>query len=161
VIGLLCLAGGMILTRTQGLSLPDMVFQPPSLMMSTVILLSGFLLFTALLVALGAAVPTEKDAQSLFSAVLMILMLPLIAMVILLTSSPQSPVIDVLTYFPLTAAPTALLRNAVGTLTWWQGTIVVVVTLACAAVILKIAAKLFRQGSIEYNRKVSLRSVLA
>jgi len=160
VVGVLCALGIFGLNGLGGFGLPPLTFTPVATGVSIVILLTGFLLFASLLVAIGSAVPTEKDAQGLFTGILMILILPLLLMIVLVLTSPDSIVIDVLTYFPLTAAPTALMRNAIGTLAVWQGLVVAAISLVSAVVVLKLAARLFQFGSIEYSKKITLRAAL-
>ncbi len=65
------------------------------------------------------------------------------------------------TYFPYSAPITSLLRNAFGTLPLWQAVVVIVELFALAAIVLRVAAQVFRYGSIEYTRKVDIRTALA
>ena len=78
-----------------------------------------------------------------------------------IVSDPSAPLVQLFTYFPYSAPITALLRNAFGTLPLWQGVLVVVELFVLAALVLRIAAQIFRYGAIEYSRKVSLRTVLS
>jgi len=160
VVGVLCALGMFGLNGMGGLGLPSLTFAPAATGVSILVLLTGFLLFASLLVAVGTAVPTEKDAQGLFSGILMVLILPLLLMLVLVLTSPDSIGIDVLTYFPLTAAPIALVRNAIGTLAIWQGVVVSAISLVSAVIVLKLAARLFQFGSIEYSKKIPLRAAL-
>src|SRR5919112_4820793 len=74
----------------------------------------------------------------------------------LIISDPQSPVVQVFTYFPLTAPVTAMLRNGFGTLTGAEAAIVIAELFIVGVLILRLAVHLFRYGSIEYGKKLSI-----
>ena len=55
---------------------------------------------------------------------------------------------------------TALLRNALGTLTWWETGIVVVILAISSTVMLRVGVRLFQVGSISYGSRVNIRQAL-
>jgi ABC-2 type transport system permease protein len=144
-------AGGSVLS--------SLVFDPVRMAMGAVLLLAGFLLFTAGCVAIGAAMPTIKDANAMFTVVILVLLLPLFVFSLIMTS-PDTSVVRVFTYFPLTAPVTGLVRNAFGSLVWWQCAVEVVLVLAVTWGIFVLAARIYRFGSVEYDRKIDVRRVL-
>ena len=124
-----------------------------------VIFISSFLFFTGLLVAIGAASPTAKEAGGFIGVVMMLLFGPLYA-ASLFISSPESPFVQFMTLFPLTAPIPALLRNAVGNLSQVETILVIVILAISAYVTMIIAVRMFKYGAIEYSKKISLRAVL-
>ena len=80
--------------------------------------------------------------------------------VTLIVSDPTAPIVQIFTWFPYSAPVTALLRNAFGSLPLWQGLALVVELLVLAAIVLRVAVQLFRYGSIEYSRRVSIPDAL-
>lgn len=141
------------------LDLSGLVFDPQKMIVGTLILIGGFALFTGTLVAVGAIMPTAKDAAPVFSVVIFAVVIPLYASGFAI-SSPQSPIVQLLAYFPYTAPITALILNAFGSLPLWQAIIIIVELFALSYVVLRIAVRLFRYGSIEYSSKVKVRDVL-
>ncbi|MGO4689516.1 ABC transporter permease [Glaciibacter sp. 2TAF33] len=130
------------------------------MIVGALILLGGFSLFTGTLVALGAVMPTVKDAGPIFGA-LMVLIFIRFYTISLVISDPDATIVQIFSYFPYSAPVTALLRNAFGTLPLWSAIIIMIVELfALSAIVLRIAVQLFRYGSIEYSRKVSIKDVL-
>ena len=119
----------------------------------------SFLLFAGLLVAIGAIMPTAKDAGSAFGGVVIAFFLPLYA-VGLIIGSPESTFSTVMTFFPLTAPVTTLLRNAMGTLPILDAAIALVIIYGSAAAALWLGVKLFREGSIAYDQRLKLAKVL-
>lgn len=142
------------------LDLSGLVFDPQKMIVGTLILIGGYALFTGTLVAVGAVMPTAKDAAPVFSVVIFSIIVPLYASGFAV-STPDAPIVQVLAYFPYTAPITALMLNAFGALPLWQAIIIIVELFVLSAIVLRLAVRLFRYGSIEYTRKVKIRDVLS
>lgn len=71
----------------------------PRVFMGAALFLASFLLFAGLLVAIGAVMPTAKDAGSAFGGVMIAMFLPLYAAPLVM-QAPDSLVSQVMTYFP-------------------------------------------------------------
>ena len=87
--------------------------------------------------------PTAKDAAPVFSVVIFAVVIPLYASGFAI-SSPQSPIVQLLAYFPYTAPITALILNAFGSLPLWQAIVIIVELFLLSVVVLRIAVRLFR-----------------
>ena len=142
-----------------GFDLSGLVFDPQRMVLGTLLLISGFLLFTAGLVAIGAAMPSAKDAQSMFTIVMLVLVCPLFIITLIMTN-PSAPLVQAFTYIPVTAPMTAMLRNALGSLSWLQGLAVTVIVLVSAWLVFQAAVRVYQYGSVEYSRKVSFKAAL-
>ena len=140
--------------------LSQLVFDPAPMIVGALLLLGGFTLFTATLVAVGAIMPTARDAGQVAGPMMVLLFAP-VWVVNLVVSDPSSFIVQVFTYFPYTAPVTAMLRNGFGSLSPFEATIVITELFALGVVMLRVAIRVFRYGSIEYSRKVSLRAVFA
>ena len=132
----------------------------PGIALAAVLFLGGFLMFSGLLVSVGAIMPTAKEAGSAFGAVVITIFLPLYAIGILL-ADPHGVVSQALTFFPLTAPITAMARNATGTLLPWEAALSIVVIYATAVALLALGIRLFRTGSISYDARLDVRKVLS
>ena len=118
----------------------------------------SFLLFTGLLVAIGAATPTAKEANGFFGVVVILLFGPLYAAPLFI-SSPDQPFVQVLSYFPLTAPIPLLLRNAIGNLEWWQLAISTGILILTTVLIIALAVRVFQYGALEYSRRLKLKDI--
>jgi ABC-2 type transport system permease protein len=156
VAGFLILASAGALP---GVSLAAMVPEPSTMIIGSLLLVGGFILFAGALVALGAVMPTAKDANGLFGSIVIMMFVPLYA-VPLIMSDPDSLVVRVFTYFPFSAPVTAMLRNGLGSLGGAEAAIVIAELFILGAVVLAVAVKLFRHGSLQYTSRVKLRSLL-
>ncbi|GAA3402973.1 ABC transporter permease [Pseudarthrobacter polychromogenes] len=153
------IAAGYLFFR-DSLALPDMdlstlVFEPMPLIIGALLLLGGFTLFTGVLVAIGAIMPTAKEAGTIFGPLMAAMFIPFYTFSLII-SDPKSLIVQVFTYFPLTAPVTAMLRNGFGTLSGVEATIVIAELFIVGALILRLAVHLFRYGSIEYGKKLSI-----
>jgi ABC-2 type transport system permease protein len=140
------------------IDLRDLPLDPVRISIGAVIFALSFLLFTGLLVAIGAAVPTAKEANGFFGVVMMFIFGPLYAFTLFI-SAPQSPIVTFLSFFPFTAPIPLMLRNAVGNLSLMDAFIGIVVLAVSAVVVLAIAIRLFRYGALEYSKRLSLKSL--
>jgi ABC-2 type transport system permease protein len=136
------------------------VVDPWRMVAGALLLIGGVLLASALFVVVGAAVPTIKDASALQSAAIFAVIIPLYAAFFVMTSA-SSPVAQFFTYFPTFTPITAMVRNAVGSLSVLETVVCIVEVFAVAAVLLWFAEYLFRHSVAQYGSKVTLRQVLA
>jgi ABC-2 type transport system permease protein len=141
------------------LALPPLIFDPIRMAVGFLILVGGFALFTTTLVAIGAVMPTAKEAGNILGVMMALIFIPFYA-VALVVSDPHSIIVQVFTYFPFSAPVTALLRNGFGSLNPLEAGIVIVILFVGAAVMLRLAVRLFQYGSISYTSKVNIRTAL-
>ena len=119
---------------------------------------ASFMMFTGLLVAVGAAVPTAKEAGQFFGIVMMLIFGPLYA-ISLFISNPDNSLVQFLSTFPLTSPIPLMLRNAVGNLSGGEAALSIALLTITAIVVMLIAIRLFRYGALEYSRKLSIKEI--
>lgn len=124
------------------------------------IFVTSFIMFTGLLVLIGASVPTAKEAGQFFGLIMMLIFGPLYAFTLFI-STPDSPFVRFLSIFPFTAPIPLLLRNAVGNLHPWETAIALPVMAITAIIILALAVRVFRFGALQYSRKLSVREIFS
>ena len=153
---------GYILLREQ-LALPNIdlsaiPLDPARITAAIVIFGASFMLFIGLLVAIGAAVPTVKEAGGAIGTVMMLLFGPLYAAPLFI-SSPDQPLVQFLSYFPITSPIPLMLRNAAGTITWVEILIGTGILVVSAIFVIRIAVNVFQRGALEYSRKLGLKEI--
>lgn len=163
IVVLVPIIAGYFAFRSQ-LSLPNfdlssIPFNPMAITLGAIIFVVSFLMYTGILMTLGAAMPTAKEANSFFGAVIAFTFGPLYA-ASLFVSAPESPLVQVLSYFPLTSPIPLLLRNAVGNLQLHEALIAISLLLLTTVIAIRIGVRIFRFGALEYSRKLSLGEVL-
>lgn len=141
------------------LDLANLQIDPWQMVVGALLLIGGFTLFTGTLVAVGAIMPTAKEAGQIFGIMMALIFVPFYA-VTLIVSDPQAFIVQVFTWFPYSAPVTAMLRNGFSSLTPAEAIGVIVEQFVLGIIVLRLAVRLFRFGSIEYSKKVSLSAVL-
>lgn len=147
------------------LSLPTIDFASipvdvPRVVAAIVVMALSMLLFLALLVAIGAAVPTAKEAGGFMGVVMLCLFGPLYA-ASLFVSSPNAVLVVVLSYFPFTAPIPLLLRNAAGNISLPGVLLGAAILAVSAAVVIRVAVRTFRFGALEYDRKLTVKEIFS
>ncbi|MEP7204987.1 MAG: ABC transporter permease [Candidatus Saccharibacteria bacterium] len=140
------------------IDLTNIPLDPLRIAIGAIIFTLSFLLFTGLLVGIGAAVPTAKEASGFFSVVMVFIFGPLYA-ITLFVSAPHSGIVTFLSFFPLTAPIPLMLRNAVGNLSVGEALIGMGILTVCAAIALTVAVRLFRYGALEYSKRLSFKTI--
>ena len=145
------------------LQLPNMdlsllIFDPVRIGLALVIFLASFMMFTGMLVTLGAMMPTAKEASQWFGLVIMLIFGPFYG-ITAFVSFPDSPFVKFLSLFPFTAPIPLLLRNAVGNLPAWEGLLGVALLIVAAVFVLWLAVRVFRYGAMSYDSKLSLSAL--
>jgi len=146
------------------LSLPDLdlshlSLEPGPMIVGALLLLGGFILFTGTLVAVGAVMPTVKEAGPIFASLMVLIFIPFYV-VSLIVSDPHALIVQIFTSFPYSAPVTAMLRNGFGSLTPLESATVIAELFILGFIALRLAVYLFRYGSIEYSKKLSIRNTL-
>lgn len=118
----------------------------------------SFILFTGLLVAVGSAMPTAKEASSWFGIIIMMIFGPLYG-VTAFVSYPDSPFVQFLSLFPLTSPIPLMLRNAVGNLPVGEAVLGIVILGISSVLVMLVAVRIFQLGAMEYDSKLSLSAL--
>lgn len=140
------------------LDLSSIPLDPVRILVGLILFVFSYVLFTGLLVTIGAATPTAKEAGSFFGVVMMLIFGPLYAAPLFI-STPNSPLVQFLTYFPLTSPIPALLRNAVGNLTTFETIVTIAILSVTSIIVIKIAIQVFRYGALEYSRRLTIKEI--
>lgn len=141
------------------LDLANLQLDPWQMIAGALLLIGGFTLFTGTLVAVGAIMPTAKEAGQIFGVMMALIFVPFYA-VTLIVSDPHSLIVQIFTWFPYSAPVTAMLRNGFSSLSAGEAVGVIVEQFVLGVVVLRVAVRLFRFGSIEYSKKVSLSTII-
>lgn len=155
---------GYLFFRDQ-INIPDfdlsaLVFEPVPMITGFLILVGGFALFTNTLVAIGAIMPTVKEAGNYMAVMIALIFVPFYA-VSLIFSNPQALIVQVFTYFPFSAPVTALLRNGLSSLGAVEAAIVIAILYIGAVLMFFLAVRLFQYGSISYASRVNIKTALS
>ena len=138
----------------------SIVIDPTRIAVAIALFSASFMMLTGILVAIGASVPTAKEAGNFIGIVMIALFGPLYAFMLFVTD-PENPFVRFLTLFPLTAPIPLLLRNAVGNLETWEILAGLAILIISALLAMRLAVQLFRYGALEYSRTLSVKEIFA
>jgi ABC-type Na+ efflux pump permease subunit len=120
----------------------------------------GFVLFSAILAAIGSVCNTLKETQSLMMPVMLVLIVPLLSWM-QLAQNPNGTLARALSYVPPATPMVMVLRLSTGA-GIWAGEVVATVVLLASAVLgtVWVAGKIFRTGILMYGKRPTPREVL-
>lgn len=121
--------------------------------------LAGYLLYAAILVAIGSVCNSLKEAQNLMQPVMILLMVPLIAMVFV-TQEPNGTVARVLSFVPL-FTPFTMMNRAGGPPETWEYVATSALLLLSIWLAFVGAGKIFRVGVLMTGNPPKLKDILA
>jgi len=125
----------------------------------TVYFILGFVLFTAIFVGIGSIVTTEQEAQQITSYLSMITIFPIV-IVIPAMQNPNSMLIQVLSYIPLTTPGVMILRLNSSPIASWEIILTLLELIVSVYLVIKISSKIFRIGILSYGKMPSLKELL-
>ena len=132
--------------------------EPGFIALALLMFVLEYLLFSALMGAIGSLVTSAKDGQNLSSPFVLLAMTPEFFIPVFFIA-PNGPIAVALSLFPLSAPLALLLRYAAAPVPLWQ--VILAMALLAASVVgaLWLASRVFRIGMLEYGRRVSLKTV--
>jgi len=120
--------------------------------------IGGYLLYSSIYAAIGAAVDNETDTQQFMLPVLVPLMLGVYVGFASVMSDPHGPIATIFSMIPFTSPIVMLMRIPFG-VPWWQIVISLVLLLAMFLIIVWFAAKIYRVGILMYGKKPTYREL--
>lgn len=163
--GLLAALALLIAVNTDYVQLPsnfnlaELPVDPMSVLIGLGYLVIGFIVYAAFMAVIAVLLPAKQATN--FSALFYIL--PFVPLWFLWTvlTDPSNPVVQFITYFPVTAPTTGLLRNVVGNLTTGEAAISLGVMAVVAVLVLWFVIKVFPKGALEFQNPLSLKAIFS
>jgi ABC-2 type transport system permease protein len=119
----------------------------------------GFVLFGTLMAGSGALGNNIKESQQLSIVWSMSSVIPMFFISVIL-SQPNGTFARVLSYIPLTAPITIMMRVGATQVPWWDITLSAVILFASLFVFIRLAAKMFRLGTLMYGKRPSVVEII-
>jgi ABC-2 type transport system permease protein len=132
----------------------------PALIPMLFFALAGYLLYSALFVAIGA---TMEDAQSGSSFQGMIFIIPMLPLFVIgpIISNPSGTVALIGTFFPFTTPGVMLARLSISQqIPLWEILLSAAILILTIILVMKLAGKLFRTALLMYGKNASLAEVI-
>ena len=117
-------------------------------------------MISALMAAIGATVTEAREGQQVSTLITLPVIAPYMLLSVILLN-PNGLIAVALTFFPLSAALTLLMRMAFSSVPTWQIVLSVGLLILSAAGSLWLAGRIFRVGMLQYGKRMSWKEVLA
>lgn len=156
VLGLAGIAAAGLLA-TEVVEVPPAAWRGFALVIPWYVL--GFLVYAALFAAAGSLVSRVEDLQSAVLPVIMILVGAIIAVQFALVD-PSGTVATITGVLPLTAPIVQPILLAVGQASWPQVVLAVALALTSIALLLPVAARIYRNSALRTSGRVAIRDAL-
>lgn len=121
-----------------------------------VLLIASYFLFTAINVLVGTLVSTAKEASSFAGFIVIIMIIPFM-MLNIFTDGESSNMLYVLTYFPLSAPLSLMLRAIFNNLPDWELLIGIIDIVLTSFIIVRVATHVFCRNAVDFSFKNNLK----
>jgi ABC-2 type transport system permease protein len=128
------------------------------LLLLLVYFILGFLLYSTLFAALGALVKRQDEVQNAVQPLTWLFMVGYFVSFFGIYNS-DSTWVKVISYIPFWTPTTMLMRIGVGSATWWEIAITIVIMIVSIFVCAIFAARIYRYGVLMYGQKPSMRQL--
>jgi ABC-2 type transport system permease protein len=129
------------------------------LLLLLVYFILGFLLYATLFAALGALVKRQDEVQNAVQPLTWLFMVGYFVSFFGIYN-PDATWVKVISYIPFWTPTTMLMRIGVGSATWWEIAITIVIMIVSIFVCAIIAARIYRYGVLMYGQKPSMRQLV-
>lgn len=163
--GVLSIIAIVIAVNTNFIQLPAnfdltaLPIDPVSVLFGLGFLVVGFILFAAFMAFIAVLLPA-KQANN-FSALFYILPFVPTWFIWTVLTDPSNPVVQFITYFPITAPTTSLIRNTVGNISVGEAALSLAVMTVVAFLVMWLTVRVFPKGALEFENPLSLRAIFS
>jgi ABC-2 type transport system permease protein len=128
------------------------------LLLLLVYFILGFLLYATLFAAMGALVKRQDEVQNAVQPLTWLFMIGYFVSFFGIYT-PDATWVKVISYIPFWTPTTMLMRIGVGSATWWEIAITIVIMIVAIFLCAVIAARIYRYGVLMYGQKPSMRQL--
>lgn len=135
-------------------------FDLSNLWLALVVTVPALVMVASLMAAVGATVTEAREGQQVTGLITIPVMLPFILFAAII-SNPNGPLAVAMSFFPLTAPMTLLMRAGFGEIPTWQLAVSLTILVISAISALWLAGRLFRVGMLRYGQRLRMREIFS
>ncbi len=135
---------------------PDLEIEPLTLAYASLFFIAGYFLFAVVLAGIGSATTSAKEAGPITTMVIMPAILPVSFSFNTILTAPDGGLATVLSFIPITAPTTMMLRMGSADLSNAEILASLAVTVLAGMVMLFVSARIFRAGMLLYGQRMTL-----
>ena len=150
------LSGGLVLLV--GIAIP-LFARPEVFVLVFVYYILGFTVYAVLMGATGTLGSNIQESQQISGIFTLIAAVPMMLLGVILTN-PNGTLVRVLSWFPLTAPTTMMLRLPLAEVPWIDVVVSILVLLATIPLVVWLGGKVFRLGMLMYGKRPGLLEIV-
>ncbi len=140
------------------LPLDAIVIEPAVMVVILLFFILGYLFFATLLAAIGAMATTPHEGGQMSAIVIVPGMVPYMLLAVII-NEPDGHIARILTFIPITAPITAMLRLSASTIPWADFGVSLLILVFSIGGGLYLSARVFRAFLLLYGRRPGLREI--
>ena len=129
------------------------------LILSLLLMLPAFVFTSALMAIIGSTVTESQEASQVTGLITLPIFLPYYFLSFIL-QNPNGTFARILSYFPMSAPLAMSTRIAITNVPTWEIILVFVIMILFSLLMIWLAGRAFRQGMLQYSKRVSLKQLL-
>jgi ABC-2 type transport system permease protein len=133
---------------------------PVTVLAALLWLVLGYAFYCWVYAAAGSTVERQEQVQSLAFPLTIPVLVGYISSLTVATTGTPNTFVDVLAYLPPTAPFAMPTLVGIGTATWWEFAISVVLSIASTIAVARLATSIYRRAILRTGRRVHLRELL-
>ena len=132
---------------------------PGILILGIVYFILGYLLMAILMAGVGSISPTAREGQQMSVIFIMPVIIPIYFITLILENS-DSVAVRILTFIPLTAPITVMVRSGISVIPIWELAVSIGILILSVWGLFVLTTKLFRTYLLMYGKRPDLREIV-
>ena len=142
-----------------GSVLGSLQITPEFLILGIVYFILGYLLMAILMAGVGSISPTAREGQQMSVIFIMPVIIPIYFITLILENS-DSVAVRILTFIPLTAPITVMVRSGISVIPIWELAVSIGILILSVWGLFVLTTKLFRAYLLMYGKRPDLREIV-
>jgi ABC-2 type transport system permease protein len=132
---------------------------PEFMILAIIYFVLGYLLMAVIMAGMGSISPTAREGQQMSALVTIPVVIPIYFMAIIM-EHPENPFVKVLTFFPITAPITVIVRLGLSEIPLWELLVSMAVLILSIWGCFILCTKLFRTYLLMYGKRPDLKDIV-
>ncbi len=146
-------------SATWGSVLGSLQITPEFLILGIVYFILGYLLLAVLMAGVGSISPTARESQQMSVIFIMPVIIPIYFMPLIM-ENPGNIVVKILTFIPLTAPITVMVRSGLSEIPLWELLVSISILILSVWGLFVLTTKLFRTYLLMYGKRPDMKEIV-
>jgi ABC-2 type transport system permease protein len=148
-----------IASSTWGNVIGSLQVPPEFLILGVIYFILGYLLMAVLMAGVGSISPTAREGQQMSAIFTLPVIIPIYFMGLIM-EHPENVAVKILTFFPITAPITVIVRSGLSEIPLWELLVSISILILSIWGLFILTTKLFRTYLLMYGKRPDLREII-